>query len=269
MAEEFKIIPTQDPSRVSIRVKVSTANIRGDEFPKIGDKYRDLRCATARRQTEGWGDYTYALMFPSESDGFIEFVYAAPIDADTASKPFRSTPNTSTAYTWPAVLKELNFPQDSRFPFGKDYNGASSSAYAARTFVSYIWRSAWSGVFNIIEDEYLSNTPWTTEQLYCRQPIPQRVHWDFLGSARDLGECLHPTVKVPSLGRVTVTDLGSGTTTTGQPAVDGSVFPRTNFTDWAAFRLSATQTLGESGQYYIKVITALPPPKRKTHEFTN
>ena len=274
MAEVFKLVPTPDPSRVSIRVKVSTANIRDGQIPDVGTPYRDLANTDARRVTEegesgiGWGDYIYAYLQPSESDGFIEFIYVRPNTPQEIANPvpFRSW----TSYErlkeseFPAVLEVLpsgrviDFSENNAFPFNKPVNDFTDYASTPRILVRYALRPPFDGEVKVRTDLYLSASKWSDRALEVVTPQPSRVRWNHLTTTEDLGECLHDTIVIPAFG--VVTTRASGQIRNAPPTTETEILPPTNYISWEDHRISATQEYTD-GLWLVTIKTAYCPEK--------
>lgn len=265
MPEGFQLFaPIPGCPILSISERVLTTNLHQDMIPAIGDKYENLKVGDRHRVGEPtWGEYTLSMIRPSQEDGYIEFVYVRPQSTQEQAnpKPFKSWFSQTNNVTWPPVLEPLpsgspvDFIPDKSFPF---FLNGQNSKTADRIYVNYNKRASYSGPSVIRTDLYLSPTPWPKAKFVRNVPQPQEVRWEMLGTADNLGECLHEDLVIPALGQVTL----EGSPTIILPAAfPGKTLAATNFTDWAEYPLSITEEPTNDGQYLITVVTVFPPTR--------
>jgi len=234
--------PTEFALAVTVERKVVIDN--PECLPKPGDYYRDCGKGLFGKDLNlKWGNWRYVTTRGLDEQGNIVLLFAKGRTQEERNTPFRTTTEHGN-HPWPLVLYGISIFQDRSFP---QSNGEKK---APRNYARYRYLPAQSEGSRFVKDEFLSEVPFNIPRYTV--PITGSVQADYLGLNFSFGDCLHPTIKLPSVRSVLVDTEGES------GVLPGQVFPATNVDSWVPYVLSDRQEL-TNGVYY-RVRTRVFPP---------
>lgn len=254
----FDLLPTPDPSQLSFRVKEHAADFQATQMPAVGTRYAQCSMLPVRPkiQLEGYNDYVY-IMCQREGD-LLWFYFGKNKTPAQRNTPFRSFYDNQD-YAWPAVLESLSIIESS---FMQSVYTGTSTQTAPSYFARYRYRPPVSYNSLVLIEQFLSEVPWDRGELIHPQPVPTDINATFVGVSVDFPRCLHDHVTFPELVPDAQIVEGAGTENAQSQDNLDTVFPATNFTDWAPFILRDTQQ-PTGGIWLREKVTIYPPPKLK------
>lgn len=255
---------TPDPGEVTLITFVDRFNVDLRDIPTAGSTFKTWTQASGFTElVAAHGDWTFAQMKTPAAPGQMNsFYWVRPRTDEEKAIPFRSFYTTQT-YSWPAVLEDLHFVFDEAFPLMTQR--AISSGNKATVFVPQVYaRRAIRPPLNensrMLVEEFLSNTPFSEDDMTHESPQESVVEWDFNGASGSI-TCLHGEVIVPSRGKNGQEVYSSTTSTVAAAYEPERIFPPTNFRTWSSFVFSDEQKFVD-GQWYRRRCTLIPPPLR-------
>ena len=194
----------------------------------------------------GWGTYQF---FSNENgppgSGKIALIFGKHKTDSQKKTPFRTTTRFGNHY-WHPVLKEIRFIPVSGFPI---YSG---NVPAQRYLVREVYIPEMNEGTLFVTEEYFAPTPFSIPRHPV--PTPTAISYHFLGGLRgSFPSCLHDTIDIAAQAAL----IGASPT-----GLEGQIFPKTNFKEWAPYVVSDEQNRVEAGYHRIKV-TCFPPSPPK------
>ncbi len=255
MSATHKTTPTPNPAERSLVVTVTEDSFAsaGGKIPPQGTLYSDPAW-----KTFFGGDY---------KKNFSEFVYTGQVGEfglafamgktlDQANTPFR-TYKEFKDHHWPKVLLALAIVQDYTYPNVTNVISGSDAGIVTAP-MNY-------GKYALVDDVD-EGTIFVTEEFFGpipyaipRYPVPvtSPVHVEVLGVTYDFANCLHPKIAVQNT-RTGSAQLVAGSASATGGALNGQLFPATNFETWAPYVLTDQQEYRDNGWYRIRV-RVFPP----------
>lgn len=266
---KWSLIKTPNPSEFGISVTVPMniiVNSPGN-FPTEGDALSQNIWAADRplRDPAHYGYYIYTdyqETTSSEREPAIVFFYGKNKTEEEKNTPFRTYTEVKN-HRWPPILLALAIQQDYTFPnstnmisnplIGSDEVGI---VVAPRNYPKYAYIPEVNEGTRFVIEEFFAATKFDIPQ----HPVPTTtsVNVDILDVSLNFPDCLHPRIVVPNT-RTGTTQLVGGTASNAGGALDGQVFPATNFETWAVYVLTDQQEPTPTGWRRIRV-RVFPPP---------
>lgn len=255
MAESTTSIPTPVPTERALLAIVEEATFANnpDILPATETRYDECsKYLIAKDYEKKWGSYLY-----TGPQGPYGMLFAKAKTVEEANTPFRSTSRFGN-HRWPPILLYLGFEVDyvsqRSFPVS---NGTDIGTGFAPTYydkVVYIPDVAEGTRF--LKEEFFGPREFVIPQTPV--PIPTAVQYILPGGGgQSFPECLHPTIRIPDFIS-SLTQTVAGATTAVGGAVEGQLFPATNFETWAPYILSDEQEQRDGGWYRVR-IRIFPP----------
>ena len=263
MPSDFQLVPTANPLEfmVALTVPDQIVNKRLSLLPQGSfleeyTPYNKFSWGDGLPRVEEFGKYRYVYSDKPRA-GSITFYFAKPRTDEEKNTPYRTFFDTHQ-FVWPAVLLDLYFIS-STFP-ETTYNG-TTTVTATRYFQRnrFIPSTPADSVIKI--EQYLSDTPWTPNELVHPQPVTADIDGTFLGLNVNFQRCLHRKVILKELVPGAQIVFGSGMEGSDRGGTpQQQVFPATNFVDWRPFVFSDGAKL-ERGMYAREKVTIYPPSR--------
>ena len=266
-APTFELVPTRNPNEFQFRVSVDATNYALAMTPKLYTPYGETKIALGgpypgSQLFDGsihLKDYIYVNS--AREGNKIWFYFGKNKTEEEQLTPFREF-TLYQKYNWPPVLRALSFAEDDRFPISTtvpdelDPTG-TARVYSPRVTPRSILVPATLALCECIVEQFIGPRPFPAES--HPQPTTGIVNWDFNGSSGSIN-CLHPRVVVPAPVRA-YRVIANGTVGS-VPAPQGpeTIFPPTNFEDWAPFVKEDDISI-EIGMYFRQMVTIYPPPQ--------
>lgn len=263
------LIPTPNPSECGVSVVVPMNVITNNQaaWPQEGDLLSQnpwvavMPLALPTR----YGNYVYnrsETTTSSEREPAISFIYAMGKTVEEANVPFRET-TVKRNHPWPPMLLALALIPDYTFlRQGKGYNPTSneiSEVVAPSYYVREVFVPGVNEGTKMVKREYFGPRPFEIPQTPV--PVPTAVSYDINGVRGSFPECLHPDILIQS-ARSGIAQVVAGVVSEVGGALEGQLFPATNFKEWAPYIASDTQDQDGPGWYRVQWV-AIPPPLPK------
>lgn len=253
------ILPYLDSYRKVMMVPAETAPI--DRLPARGTAMRSVENGIGLDLlscSETELDYVYSHARNAGS-GQVALFFTASRTGTTAYEPVL-THGGSESYTWPMVLKKIEFDRQEKTPLTVTYVNASSRGVALlpRWYVTMWRRKERPGKWPVRVNHYLSSEPFPFGSfMRFQQPDPGYFDWDLAGHSYEM-DCLHETEKVPvqSGSYRTMVDGTAGYVGNGKQP--DRVIPATRMTDWREFSFDDSQEFLDGLWHRIEIL--MPPP---------
>lgn len=272
MSARFQVLPTPDPEEFVFQLTVDDKLFRGpSNFPTKGQTYASWNFGPKERlEDEEWDSFVY--LEPREAGaGQIGFLFGRSKDDTTPNgngltdkdTPFETTYD-EEMYEWPAVIEAYN-----NYTFTSAT--VSGGALVSTPIVDVRVKSATRQMSTVKIEKYLDANPWDVAKLRHMRPITDDVELNPFFRANGFASDTNNSARVSNCLHGELALIGSGdsvgvvikTTANGNSSAGGLVLPPTNFTNWAPFVLSDTQTV-QNGMWYRVKKTIFPPIGGKT-----
>lgn len=272
MASDFQLLPTPNPEEFSFSVRVPDRKINTSLLLKPGSALVSAQTAARtggtattyakflwavnqERVQDGFADYVYLKCEKTGAD-YINFFFGKSRDADTRNTPF-AVYRDNRQYTWDAVLEDLYVISSTVQQYISTGNGVQK---APRYLPRYKFRPAVSYNSRIIVRQYLSEIPWPDGELEHEQPVPTAINADYIGLNINFERCLHGAARFRETtpGAAIVYGVGMIEPPSDR-ALQGQLFPATNFTDWQDFYIEDRQQQ-VNGLWLRESVQIFPPP---------
>lgn len=264
---QFHITGTPDPNEEAFFTDINQEvlqNLKANEWPRTADGgntatiYQDWRLHLPERVAQGWGNYVYTWKRPL-GGGVIRFFWVKNKTAEEAAVPFRETTHKRN-HPWPPILYALVLIPDYTFlRTGKGYIAADneiSEVVAPNHYVREIYVPGVNEGTKMVKREFYSQNKFDIPQTPV--PVPTSVSYDINGVQGRFPECLHPLIKLEST-RSGIAQVVAGVTSSVGGALEGQIFPATNFEEWAPYITTDTQEQDENGGWHRTQWIAIPP----------
>lgn len=210
---------------------------------------------------EAYGLYEYVDKKCVDSN--VIFIYGPNKTEEEKQRPFRETTHKRN-HPWPPMLLALALIPDYTFlRQGKGYDPVTeeiSDVVAPTYYVREVYVPGVNEGTQMVKREFFSPTKYDIP--HTPVPVPTSVAYDINGVRGTFPECLHPEILIQST-RSGIAQVVAGVVSEVGGALEGQLFPATNFKEWAPYIASDTQEQVEAGWYRVQWI-AIPPEKPKT-----
>jgi hypothetical protein len=265
---EIQILPTRNPAEIMFRVPIDCSQLRAYHVPELYTAYKNCRIPANAGATEAdLKNYVYVY---KEMDGkFMWFYFCKPKTETERNTPFR-TFYTSRQWRWPTVLNSLIFVPDNAFPRATPFavapepdgsggftGGGQGMAFSPNLIERFNITPEALALSTVKVEQFLSDRPWSVNDLTHPQPTEGQVSWDFNGAKGSIN-CLHPDIKIPARGKAYTTVVNGTTSFEGAPFTPERIFPATNFESWEPFVISDNVVI-ENGVSFRERATIYPP----------
>ncbi len=252
---------TSNPAEVTLVTFVDRFNVALRDIPAVGSTFKLWTQAAGFTELVAvHGNWTFAQMKTPEAPGQMNaFYWVRPRTDDERATPFRSFYTTQT-YSWPAVLEDLHFVYDDAYPLMTQRaldSGNKATVFSPQVYARRAIRPPLNENSALLVEEFLSDTPFSEDDMMHDSPQESVVEWDFNGASGSI-TCLHGEVIVPSRGKNGQEVYSSTTATVSAAYEPDRIFPATNFRTWGAFVFSDEQKFVD-GQWYRRRCTLIPP----------
>lgn len=270
MPERWDLIDTPNPSLFGfvVRVPQDKISLEPQLCPQEGDLFKTL--GLKNNVSMGWipdnalatdgrfGLYVYVQKSSDAKNGNINFIYGPPRTEEQKNTPYRET-TVKRNHPWPPMLLGLVLIPDYTFlRTGKGYDPDTneiSEVVAPNYYVREVYVPGVNEGTKMVKREYFSPTKYDIPQTPV--PVPTSVSYDINGVRGSFPECLHPKIEIIST-RSGIAQVVAGVVSSVGGALEGQIFPATNFEEWAPYIATDTQELTEAGWYRVQMI-AIPP----------
>jgi len=159
-------------------------------------------------------------------------------------------------HRWPPILHSLVFFKDNTFPrFTSGGNRGRGAIISGPTYyVREVYTPECYEGSRFLQQEFVADVPYNIP-LYP-VPVPTSVSYDLPGLRGSFPECLHPKIVIPNTQTANAAFV-AGDYSTASGAIQGQVFPATNFEDWAPYVLTDKQWF-ENGYRRTRIVVAPP-----------
>lgn len=267
---KWNLLPTPNPSLFGLSVIVPQKVIikNPTQWPAEGSLFNEFYWAPdqSMKQNSQFGLYPYVQnrrTRDTEGNQAIEFLFGPYQTEEQKQEPFREV-TSKRNHPWPPMLLALVLVPDYTFlRQGKGYNPTTeeiSDVVAPTYYVREVYVPGINEGTKMVKREYFAATKY--EIPHTPVPVPTSVAYDINGVRGTFPECLHDTIVVPST-RSGIAQVVSGVVSSVGGALEGQIFPATNFKEWAPYIASDSQEQVEAGWHRIQWI-AIPPDKPKT-----
>jgi hypothetical protein len=267
---KWNTIPTPNPSRFGFSVIVPQKEIvqHASSWPQEGSLFKNFYWPpdNAMRQDNQFGLYVYVQSrqtTSTERDPAIEFIFGPNMTEEEKQTPFRETTHKRN-HPWPPMLLALALIPDYTFlRQGKGYDPATneiSDVVAPTYYVREVYVPGVNEGTKMVKREFYSPTKYDIP--HTPVPVATSVAYDINGVRGTFPECLHPEILIQST-RSGIAQVVAGTVSEVGGALEGQLFPATNFKEWAPYIATDTQEQVDTGWYRVQWI-AIPPEKPKT-----
>lgn len=253
---------TISPEEYGLRVIVDAALINSAQSVPLGTLYKNSPIWMDRSfAAMGYADYVLSDVTPG--DNSFNFWYLKNKTDDEANTPFRET-TVKRNHPWPPMLLALVLVPDYTFlRTGKGYNSVEnevSEVVAPTYYVREVYIPGVNEGTKMIKREFFSPRKFDIPQTPV--PVATSVSYDINGVRGSFPECLHPDIVIQST-RSGIAQVVAGVVSEVGGALEGQLFPATNFKEWAPYIVTDTQEQQSGGWYRVQWI-AIPPEKPKT-----
>lgn len=251
---------TPNPEETSLRVAINPGLMKASYGRPFGTKYRDCpeTFVSKDKVARGYGDYI--LSDVQNGDSAIFWSFAKNKTEEEANVPFRETTHMRN-HPWPPILYALVLIPDYTFlRTGKGYNSATneiSEVVAPNHYVREVFVPGVNEGTKMVKREFFGPRPFNIPQ--SPVPVPTAVSYDINGVQGRFPECLHPRIELGST-RSGIAQVSAGVVSSVGGALEGQIFPATNFEEWAPYITSDTQELTGGGWYRVQWFAIPPPP---------
>jgi hypothetical protein len=256
------LIDTPQPNLfgIGIVIPMQEAGKSPDAWPLEGSSLEEfsLNPTPAIATQDKYGLYQYVGKQCVKSD--VVFIFGPYKTEEQKNTPFREVTEKRN-HPWPPILYALVFIADYTFlRTGKGYDPATneiSEVVAPNHYVREIFVPGVNEGTKMVKREFFSATKFDIPQTPV--PVPTSVSYDINGVQGRFPECLHPKIEIVST-RSGVAQVVAGVVSEVGGALEGQIFPATNFDEWAPYIKSDTQELTEAGWYRVQIIAIPPDP---------
>jgi hypothetical protein len=252
------LIDTPQPNLFSIGIVVPMQEVgkSPDAWPTEGSTLEafSLNPTPAIATQDLYGLYQYVGKSCVKSN--VVFIFGPNKTDAEKNTPYRSYSETKN-HRWPPILDALGIQQDYTFPNVTNVVSGNDSGIvtAPRNYPKRVYIPEVNEGTRFLTEEFFAATKFDIPRHAV--PTPTAVFVDILDVSLSFPECLHPKITVPNTRTGDVT-LVAGTAAGAGGALNGQVFPATNFETWAPYILTDQQELREGGWYRIRV-RVFPP----------
>lgn len=264
----WKIIATADPNEFGFQTFhdpdkfVAWSTAAGNDGRPIDGVtlYKDWKFREPKRADVAsggiWGNYVFYKSSVT-GDGVLVLTWLKYKSEDDKKIAFHSWREFGNHY-WHGVLRRVSFFEDKAFPLSTQ-GSDGGIVVAARLYDRIEYDPPISEGTLFQHDLFLSPTKFNIGPLQV--PIPTAVQWDYHGSRGSFPECLHPKLIFPPIRSAYASYTTGGGTVSVGGAVNGQVFPATNFEDRQPYFLKDSQQETEAGwlRHRIRVNPPAPP----------
>lgn len=264
---QFQITGTPDPNEEAFFTDINQEalkNLRTDQWPRTADAggsntlYQDWVLHLPDRVAQGWGDYIYTWKL-QVGEGVIRFFWAKNKTAAESMVPFRETTEKRN-HPWPPVLLALVLIPDYTFlRTGKGYDPITneiSEVVAPNHYVREIFVPGVNEGTMMVKRMFYGPRKFDITQTPV--PVPTSVSYDINGVHGRFPECLHPRIELAST-RSGIAQVVAGVVSEVGGALEGQIFPATNFEQWEPYIYTDTQDQDENGGWLRTQTLAIPP----------
>ncbi len=204
----------------------------------------------------------YKFGFTSKENLDVCFWYLKPKTLDEANTPFRTYTEFKNHH-WPKVLQALAIVQDYTFPNVTNVISGDDTGIvtAPMNYGKYALVDDVDEGTRFVTEEFFGPIPYAIPRYAV--PVTSPVHVEVLGVNYDFPNCLHPKIQVPNT-RTGDAMLVAGSAAGVGGALNGQLFPATNFETWAPYVLTDQQEQRAGGWYRIRV-RVYPPDLPETN----
>lgn len=249
-----------------LKVEVQVTVLASDPFmvPPEGTLYKNFdKRLFGKDWLKAFEDYRYIQSAEGENANVVSLLFFPSLTDAQRNKPYR-TLSYFGDHRWPPILHSIVFIKDNTFPRftsgGKGGQGAIISGptyYAREVYTPECYEGS-----RFLQEEFISDVPYNIP-LYP-VPVPTAVSYDLPGIRGSFPECLHPKIVIPAAQTANAAFVaGDYATTSG--AVQGQVFPATNFEDWSPYVLTDKQWFDNG---YRRTRIQVAPPGVDQFPFT-
>lgn len=272
MAEEyprFDVRHTDNPELFTVVVSMKVA-----EWCDVAIPVSDVTTLATlqhvdKPRSERFADYVFRGYIDAPI-GWLSMAFTKALTNEQRQTPYLTVYDNEPV-SWPAVLRKLIPARDPNVSLQQRYNGnALETVQVPKWIMLEDFVPAWSGMCAIKIEKYLSDRPWTKEEIACDQPVPGSISWTLPdGSQGGFANCLHRREELPRWAQYYQVNDGSATANVAAPeALKARIFPETNFREWEDYTLrDGPNGAAMEGFYYprTKVTVYAPdmPPSVK------
>lgn len=260
MASNFQLIPTHNPVEWMVALTIpdriinkNRALLPSGNLLEIYTPYNEFSWGGTLERVQEFGEYRYTGSSKNAADN-VTFYFAKPRTQEEKNTPFRVRADTHQ-YVWPAVLLD-------QYIIKSSFNITDGSQTTTRYFQRYKLVPSTPANSVVKIEQFLSDTPWTRNELNHQQPVTAEISGSYLGLPINFQRCLHRRLVLPELVPDAQIVLGAGMEGSGLSGTPREqVFPATNFTDWRPFVFSDDVRQDEHGMYFREKVTIYPPSR--------
>lgn len=270
MASDFQLIPTANPLEFQIAITVPDRAVNNalalqplGPFLAEYTEYNKFSWAATPPRVEEFGHYRYCFSEKASADA-TRFYFSRPHTAKEKNTPFKRIPSTRH-YVWPAVLLDF-YIIESSFPI-TTATGVATLDSATRYMPRFRYIPTTPYDSEILIEQFLSDTPWSSEELVHPQPIPTDIDGSYLGVKMSFPRCLHRRVTFPELVPGAQIIFGAGMEGSGRNGTPREqIFPTTNMAAWQEFYIEDV-VQPQRGMFLRERILIKPPPRGEAIQF--
>ena len=261
----FQLVPTPSPTEFMVALTVPDQIINSklallprDNALQKYTPYNKFSWGGSLPRAQEFGEYVYLSSNKNAAES-VTFYFGKPKTVKEKNTPFFVKTDTHQ-YVWPSVLLDLYFIS-STFPQSTSESGGQIIT-APRYFQRhrYVPSTPANSVVKI--EQFLSDTPWTKQDLTHQQPVTAEIDGTFLGLNVTFPRCLHRRVTLKELVPGARIVFGSGMEGSDRNGTPGEqVFPATNFTDWRPFVFADDAKETDQGLFFRERTTIYPPSR--------
>lgn len=255
----FQILDTPNPDEQAFYHELDQevlSSLRADEWP-TGEVtlYQDWKFAIPERKAQ-WGDYLYVSK-KGTGNATMRFYWCKNKTAAEKNVPFRSYSEVKN-HRWPPILLALAIQQDYTFPNVTNVVSGTDSGIvtAPRNYPKRVYIPEVNEGTRFFTEEFFAATKFDIPRHVV--PTPTAVFVDVLDVSLSFPECLHPKIVVPNTRTGDVT-LVAGVAADAGGALNGQIFPATNFETWAPYILTDQQQELPTGGWHRIRVRVYPP----------
>jgi hypothetical protein len=257
-AVKWTLLPTPNPSKFAFAVTVPQKVIVNNPsaWPVEGSSFNTFPWPPdpTLQANNKFGLYIYTsckLSNSPERDNAVTFIFGPYLTEEQKNTPFRVSTQVKN-HRWPAILLALGIQQDYTFPNSTNVVSGSNVGIvtAPRNYPKQVYIPEINEGSRFVTEEFFASTEFDIPQTPI--PTPTSVSVNILDVTLNFPECLHPRISIPNT-RTGDVRVVAGSASDAGGALNGQVFPATNFETWAVYVLTDQQEFTEVGWHRIRV----------------